>query len=403
MRRLFYFLLFIACLASGIWINSLGRYREVFRSICDLTEEHFYKADERLNAWVRNCRFGAAHLPLNASVETLLEAVQAQMSDMNVSHFQIYSPVEDRKLWKGETVDTGIRSRYIEDHLIVYKLYPGSAAELAGVRLGDEILALPGSDQVTPFGAQRRSGEFSFKRGSQITKIKIEPKPLVIDSQPKLNDLGSGRALLEISSFRSEFFNPPEWKKLAAKLKRYRHVIVDVRENAGGNFVAMLRALSTFRCQDQWVGSIFQPRKSLANKHRIADNTSDQYQIAQLEKYRTIGLNTFPQYECYEGRVTVLVGPETSSVAEIFAQAMASRNRSRVWGQPTAGDVVLAVWYDLPKLGPGYSVSVPEAVYLTDEGKELEGRGVYPERELYYDLNLALKGQDSWIVEALSK
>lgn len=401
MRRLFSFLLFLVCVALGVWINNLGRYREVFRSICDLTEEHFYKSDERLNQWVRDCRFRAANLPLNSTVDQLLESVQAQMSEMNISHFFIYNPVEDRKLWKGEAVDTGIRARYIEDLLVVYKVYPGSAAEAAKIKVGDEILELPGSDQVTPYGAQHRSGLFVIQRGTQTLKIEIEPRSLVIDSKPNLKDLGSGYALLEISSFRSEFFEPEEWKKLTAKLAAYRHVIVDIRENSGGNFVAMLRALSTFRCGQHLIGEILQPRKSLANKERLDDITSDQYQIAELDKHRRIGLGTFSNYGCYKGQVTVLVSAETSSVAEIFAQALMNQPRSRVWGQPTAGDVVLAVWYDLPKLGPGYSVSVPEAVYLTTQGKELEGHGVYPERQLFYDLHLALKGQDSWIVEAM--
>jgi carboxyl-terminal processing protease len=401
MRRLFYFSLFLLFVGFGVYLNSLNGNREVFRSVCDLAEDHFYKVDERLAHWVRACRMRAAELSLSTNLESTMAMIQDHMNIMTVSHFQLYSPVEDRKLWKGETVDTGIRSRYIEDHLIVYKVFPGSSAAEAGVRPGDEILALPGSDQVTPYGAEHRSGIFTVKRGEDVLRIEIAPKPLVIDSKPSLEDLGGGHALLEISSFRSEFFPADEWRALGRQVMRYRHVIIDLRENSGGNFVAMLRAASTFLCADQSLGVLLQPRKSLEDKLSLEDNTDDGYQIKELETFRRIGLVTFPGYGCYRGRVTVLVSSATSSVAEIFAQAFVNRPGGRVWGQPTAGDVVLAVWYDLPRLGPGFSVSVPEAIYLTPEGEELEGRGVYPKRELYYDLGLALKGKDSWIVDSM--
>ena len=52
-------------------------------------------------------------------------------------------------------------------------------------------------------------------------------------------------------------------------------------------------------------------------------------------------------------------------------------------------------------MGPGFSVSIPEAVFLTPEQEELENRGVAPQREIYYDLKTALAGKDTFIEEAL--
>lgn len=401
MRRLFYFLSFTALLILGILINRAGRPREVFRLVCDLTAENFYRSDARLDRWVRDCRRKALALPAFASVELLMAELQDHMNEMNVSHFSIYNPVEDRKIWKGEAVDTGIRARYVEAHLLVYKVFEGSAAAEAGVRPGDEIVALPGTDQVTPYGAQNRTGLFTLQRGGRKLKIEIRPKALVVDSSPRLVSLGGGQGLLEISSFRSEFFPVSEWQQMAKKLSGYQSLIVDIRENSGGNFVAMLRALSTFMCSPQKIGDLVQPRKARKEKYEFADNTSDAYQIEELAKYSRIGLRTFHDYGCFRGRVTVLVGPDTASVAEIFAQGFSYRPHSRVWGQPTAGDVVLAVWYDLPSLGKGYSVSIPEAVYLNLKREQLEAHGVYPSRELYHDLQISRSGKDTWILEAL--
>lgn len=400
MRRLFLFLFFIGSLALGYALNNGAKYRDVFRQVCDLTEEHFYRADGALEAWIKECRYRAAREPLFTSAPQLLRDIQDQLNELNVSHFQVYDPGEDKRLWKGESIDTGIRSRYVEEFLIVYRVEKGSAAEDAGIKAGDEIVAISGTDQVTPWGASRRAGEFTIKRGETEKKVTIKPKSLTLDSAPRLEAIDSRTALLTMPSFRSDFFAKEKWLPIAKQLSKYDHVIIDLRENAGGNFVAMLRVLSTFMCAERSAGQVVQPRKNLPDKKFLVDDLSDAVQIRELETHRNIELRTYSGYGCFSGKATVLVGSDTSSVSEIFASAFFTRARSRVWGQPTAGDVVLAVWYDLPLLGPGYSFSIPEAEYITPDKIQLEGRGVMPQNELHFDLKVARSGKDGWVEAA---
>jgi C-terminal processing protease CtpA/Prc len=404
MRRLLFFIVFVTAFALGTVLTQVGRYRDVFRSICDLTAEHFYRDDAKLKDWFASCRKRAASIPVTISNPSFLDEVQDQMNLLNVSHFSIYSPAEDRKLWKGEAVDTGIRSRFIEDRLVVYHVFAESSAARAGVKPGDEIKELPGIDQVTPWGAEHRAGWFTLSRRGKKLRLNLVPTALNVDSSPQVEKLSEKTALLTITSFRSEYFSSESWRKVAAKLRGFSHVIVDVRENSGGNFVAMLRALSTFQCEEgRLIGSLVQPRRAGPDKPGFDDDTDDTHQLGELENYHSIQLKTFKDYGCFRGKVTVLISSETSSVAEIFADNFNYRPNSRVWGQPSAGDVVLAVWYDLPALGPGYSFSVPEAVYMNREKKILEGQGVYPQKDLYYDLELSLAGQDSWLVDAMKR
>lgn len=400
MRRLLFFLLFLSFLSVGVVLSHASRYRDVYRSICDLTEEHFYKADDRLDDWIKRCRYKAARVSLRSTETELLRNIQDHMNELQVSHFQIYDPNEDKRLWKGESIDTGIRSRYVEDLLIVYKVEKASAGEEAGVKPGDEIVSISGTEQVTPWGAMRRTGQFMLKRRAKELPVEIKARNYVVDSQPELQNLGTGTALLTLNSFRSEYYPPEKWKLMEEALRPYRHVIIDVRENAGGSFVAMLRTLSTFHCGGHLVGTILQPRKMLPAKEALDDDASDMHQIQELEKYSSLGLRTFGGYGCYKGKVTVLIGPDTSSTAEIFAESFLRRPNARVWGLPTAGDVILAVWYDLPTLGPGFSASIPEAIYLTTGKEELEARGVAPQRELQYEIEQSLLGKDSWVEDA---
>lgn len=389
----------MASLWAGFSFQQLGRNGEVFRSICDLTEDNYYKPGEALEKWLRECRRQAARVRSNAPAAEVVDQIQDLMGLMNVSHFMIYSPQEDKKLWQGRAVDTGIRSRYVEEHLIIYRVFKDSPAEKAGLRAGDEIIEIEGATQVTPWGAQNRSGTFTYIRGDDTRSTKVEGVELNVDGGPSLTRLNATTGLLEIPSFRSEFFR--DWNDLHKRFNGFNHLIVDLRENAGGNFVAMLRALSTFHCGVISAGILERPRKEGEDKPAFDDIMEDAYQISELEKYRSLGLMTYDRYGCFKGKVTVLIGSDTSSVSEIFAYSLSRRPNSRVWGQPSAGDVVLAVWYDLPALGRGYSVSIPEAVYLTPEKDELENRGVAPQREIFYNLAQARSGRDTMIVEAL--
>ncbi len=400
MRRLLFFLLFIAALGVGLTLARMGQLRDVYQTVCDLTQEHFYRQDPKLDKWVKACYSRAAKMPLFASVDFFMGDVQVLMNELNVSHFQIYNPDEDRELWKGEGLDTGIRARYIEDHLVVYRVAKDSAGATAGVMMGDDIVEITGTDQVTPWGAAHRSGQYKVRRGPNELILKVESQDMVADMSVKLTRLTDTTMVLEIPSFRSEFFQKQAWQKTVAEFKNAKHLIVDVRENPGGNFVAMMRALSTFHCKDKKIGRLVQSRKSGSNKAKFDDNTDDGYQIQELEDHRNIGLVTYSDYGCYTGQVTVLISNETSSTAEIFADSFLERPNSRVWGQPSAGDVVLAVWYDLPALGPGFSLSIPQAVYESVEGQQLEGAGVWPQRELIYKLKSALLGKDNWVLEA---
>lgn len=403
MRRLFAFLLFLLFVFLGQRVVERSRLSDGVRSICDLVDQHFYKVDSELFAWLKDCRSLASEVRPWHSQEAVVERVQWLMDGLRVSHFQIFTPSEDKKIWRGEAVDTGVRARWVEDRLVVFKVLRSSGAEKAGLRAGDDILRIDGSDRISPWRAQNVGGEFIFKRAEQVLTAVVVATPLQVDEGPQLKKLNARTGLLTISSFRAEYFRGEDWLDIVEGFREYDALVIDVRDNAGGNFVAMLRALSTFFCEPQEVGTLVQPRKAGQEPHEFNDETSDEYQISELDRYRAIRLKTFRRYGCFQKSLTVLVNADTASVSEIFAEALRTRERTRVWGLPTAGDVVLAVWYDLPLLGRGFSISIPEAVYLNPEGEELEGKGIWPEKELYYNLDEALAGQDNWLREAAEK
>ena len=405
MRRLLFFPLFVGTFWFAYSITDHGRPRDAYHTVCELSAQHFYKDDEAFRLWLDRCRRAARALPRSVTADEVVSRLQTQMDELAVSHFAVYAPAEDRKLWTGESVHTGIRSRYVDGHLIIHRVIEGSAAADVGLRPGDEITKLPDVDEVSPAGASFRRGRYVIRRGGRDLNFDLVPRSLVIDGAPRIEDLESGLKLLTIPSFRAEYFRGGALERVTRALASSRGIVVDVRENSGGNFAAMLRALSFFDCGSRTIGHLRQARNRGGEVGTLVNELSDTVQIRQLERARELALTTPPGYGCFSGPTVTLTAAETSSVAEIFADAMAERAsatvRSKVWGWRTAGDVVLAIWYPLPALGLNYSVSIPQASFVDLKGRDLEGHGVRPSRELFYDLASSRAGEDSWVNAAV--
>ncbi len=402
MRRFLWIPALVVILTLGFYLGGRSHHREALASICQLVGENFYRSNSKLEIWVSDCVETAARLPGAIDNRQFLDLTQTLLDKLEVSHLAIYSPAEDAEVWQGRALDTGIRAHFVEDALIVRRVIKGSSAENQGVQRGDEILRIEGAGEVTPWGARSRGGWFHFNRLGAEFDLKLEPTDLKIDSAPYLESLPQQTGLLTIPSFRSEYFESKSWRTLAAGFPKYNRLIIDLRENAGGNFVAMLRALSPFMCEPMRIGSVDQPRKDLPDLESIQDFLSDGFQIGELSTHKRIWLETYTGYGCYQGKVTVLAGSLTQSVAEIFAYAMSLRPQTRIWGQRTAGDVVIAVWYSIPQLGRGYTLSIPEAVFKKLDESALEGVGVEPSKSLYFELHEARQGLDSWVLRALN-
>lgn len=393
---------FLVVTFFAVTVPRAGVHRSVQRQICSLVTEKFYRNDQQLSEWSTECMRRLDDISWWWSRNRFMRQVQWLLDDFEVSHLMVYNPVEDRRLWHGEAVDTGIRSLSIDDRFVVWRVLNKSVASSVGILPGDEVLEINGESPRSNWHIQTAGGDFHLKRGDQKIHMLIDPRPLVVDRKPQIVEVARGVGLLEISSFRGEYFLAEDWNEVSRDLGKYQKIIVDLRDNSGGNLIAMLRALSPFMCGEETVGLLSHPRKGRPKGPPPADNLDEMVQLSLLEQYREIPLRTFSSYGCFKGAAVVLIDGGTSSVSEIFAHAMMSRPQTKVWGRPSAGDVVLATWYALPLLGPGYSLSIPEALYLTTAGESLEGGGVWPQRELNYELAEALAGRDSWVLRALA-
>lgn len=407
---------FVIAAATALTVVA-GFYRSASLEVCRLFAENYYRIGEpRALRFARECREQAESDPFLPSRNANAERINNRLQKLKVSHLSLYSPAELRAVWENIELKTGLKARIIEDKLIVFDIIPDSAAERAGFKVGDVIVAKDGDEMLSISDveeAPERKALYVIERGGKRHVISMMPSEVTENLSPRVRRLRPGVSLLKVESFLPQYFDGEKWKRLVERFKGERLVVVDLRGNAGGSFPAMLRALSPFRCDAREIGALVRggTLSSDGEKNGVEDLRDDldaSRQIEQLSRAPVIQLKSFKDYGCFWGKVIVLIDGETSSVAEIFAEALRARPRSRVWGQRSAGLVVVAEWFPIVGLGrPEFSLSLPIAgcvVYdLHGEAHDLEGEGVRPERALFYDLKTEMSGRDSWIEAALRR
>lgn len=391
-------LLIFTCL-SYLFID-LALRKKSFAQVCYLVDTLYYRDDEEMRSWLDTCRVMADEVEWWESTEEIGSRLKDLMATVMDSHFSLMTPSIEQRWVVGKVEETGFRARFVEDRIIVYSVLEHSPAESAGMKLGDELIRVSPNEVNSLDDLPYLAGDFTIRRKGQLLKLHLQPTEFYVDDSPKIRQLDRKTAYLEIPNFNERFFERRIWQDFYRKWLDYPQLIIDLRNNEGGNFIAMLRALSVFRCHGELVGRVDQPRRKDLSSHVAFDDTSAIVTGILLERFRAIDLYAFEGYDCYKGKVEVLIGPRSSSAAEIFTDAMKRRAQTRVLGWRTAGSVLISTWADLSSLGENYFLSIPYATFENADGHSLEGEGVEPHKYIYDDLSVWLSGEDSWIKSA---
>lgn len=395
---------FIGLLALGLMyaLSSKHRYTGAFQYACRQIYLKHYLGSQQLSEWFQKCMADRARVQSSMNPEKVADILRQRFAELESSHLEIYSPEDDNLVWSGKSVgDNGIRTRGIDGRIIIYKVIAKSSAEKAGVKPGDVIVSVYGEKAFGAYPYNEVDGDIVVRRGEQELPFKVVAGPLQIDFSPQLRELAPDVGLLEISSFRKEYFSMKEWEVLADNLQDYPSVIIDLRGNLGGDFNSVIKTLSFFDCERTDYGFLERPAAVGEPDLIFKENSTEDEFYEQLTNSKRLFLKRFAG-PCFNGALTVLIDGDTASVSEIFATVLKGRRQTRVWGERTRGDMLLGVWYPLQALGPGYTLSIPEATYVGPGGEMIEGKGVLPARALHYKYEDAIRGRDSWVLAAMS-
>jgi len=154
-----------------------------------------------------------------------------------------------------------------------------------------------------------------------------------------------------------------------------RGLIVDLRHNHGGQAAEMRRVLGRLLGNDAYIGTVRAGRR---------------YQNLRTEK----------KGPHYPGPIAVLIGPATSSAAEIAAAAVLDNKRGILIGRMTNGSVLSSKYFPL---GGGWQAFIPMYDYVRGGDRRIEGIGVEPDIRVMPTLGDVRAGLDPVTERALAE
>jgi carboxyl-terminal processing protease len=326
----------------------------------------------------------AAEARGEAELYALLRRMLGSLRD---PHTRVYAPGESNDWRVHRYVSVGVAVRELDGQVVVTDVERDSQARRAGLRAGDALLALDGepvarfvgrrlAEQNAPDSAAARlttiahlfdGAPGSYLRLTFARAGEKKEREAVLRREPRtrLPTFDVDEEEHGVRVVRFNIFTPEVAAQFARALrddlKDARALVIDLRENGGGETQSMADLASTLLPAGLSLG-------------RFTDRTG----AVWLEPYtRAALLSTADRFERFGRPVVLLTGARTASAAEVFAASLRETNRASVIGEATCGCVLgIRRRHRLPD---GGVLDVSEMDYHTAAGTRLEGAGLRPD------------------------
>ncbi len=410
-----------------------GQRARVLRNLERNVAEYFYDPALRGIDWrgtVASHHNAILNAPTEEQFERELSGLLAELKTSHVGVFRHHPP-------RG-TARAVISASYSsfpfqgEQRWTFQDVHDGGPASLSGIRPGDVLLSIDGRDFKPPEHPVFETGkplsvEIVTQGLCRETRNLIVPVPprkrfQLPQVQAKLvihRRLDNSTGYLRISSFPGIAGVDIANAVAAAvqELSPVERLIIDVRGNPGGG-AGVLRVMSLLTPGQLPVGySVNRKQQVLVGqlqRFSVFDHippTTKELRMRALMflphikpllfgsllkpiLLKTEGLGSQP----FHGRVVLLTDRHTTSASEMLV-AFARENQLAVMvGEATPGRVLQGSAF---KIGFGYHVALPIAVYHTARDWILEGHPIEPDVEVPFDPNLAREGRDPQLDQAL--
>lgn len=330
----------------------------------------------------------ARHLPAARAATNdvdLYAAINALLAELQDDHTHALTARESEELFRAERVLLGLVLRpetpaQLVGPMLVFDTIPGSTAAEVGVRPGWVLLSCDGRPPQHVLGIGRLTEHqvvqcvFRDEKGQPrelgLSARRISTHPLLLT-----RELDDGVVIL-----RFDKFDGASARWLRAQLKAHANapgVVLDLRQNPGGDAAALGRMLGEFFRSRIDMGR-FITRRGLNDRLRA---------WSWLASAR------------YGGPVAVLVSGNSASSSEIFAAVMQYHQRARIIGEPTAGAVLASRFFPLPG-GGRLQLSIDD--YIAPDGKRLEDTGVTPDEIVVQSIDDLRQRRDPALDAALA-
>jgi carboxyl-terminal processing protease len=360
-----------------------------------------------------------------ATPTELRTVIREMLSRLGQSHFVLIPSAPDAPGGtNGDTRgDPGFDVRLVGRDTLVTRVDPGGGAAVAGVRPGWRLLAI-GSKPVTNLvdafpastperlqhveawravenrlrGPEGSTVALTFDDGSgRSVAVNVERRPepgqpvtvghlptmhVRVEAERQRTPAGAAVGVIRFNVWMTAV--DAQFQHAVDDFRQSDGIVIDLRGNPGG-LAAMLMGIS---------GHFLTERKPLGV---MKTRDTELRFVANPRLVSAAGTKVQP----FAGPVAILVDGLTGSASECFTGGMQSIGRARVFGQPSMGQALPALFDKLPN---GDVLIHAYGDFVTADGTRLEGRGVIPDEQvplrredLLADRDAPLQAAFGWI------
>lgn len=393
----------------------------ILSRFCTEVKYNFAFYDRLQFNWDSICYSLMPDLTSTSSDEEFIKGLQvlcARLNDGHTSVFTLNNPTNQADWIR----PLPLKTKRIGDRVFVTDVH-SSFLENCGVMSGCEVLEIDGENVIeyaqnhiqpyigssTPQWTNYRPfAEFELTKdyGSKVSEIIFKDKggnTFTVESNrniswDKKNNskginfeiLDGNIGLLTVKSFQDSDFNNSEFDKLYPKVLGTDALVIDIRDNGGGNSQHADYLISHFSNQPI-------PQGSWSSPLYIAAHASWNYP-KEWYRYTPNPIQPIEGKEIYQKPIVLLVNSTTFSSAENLCVSFKGANRGNIIGTPTGGSTGNPIFIDL---GCGIGCRICTKHELDAFGNEFIGIGIQPDILVEEDAEMFLDGRDNVLEEAL--
>ncbi len=376
---------FLLVLTALLTLSCLVAYGE------ELSYESAY-FDMVLSGLIKNYKFEAdtegmarefAKIILEEHPEKLPELIK--IASGKLDQHSIYYPPEELQAfmnaYRSEYVGIGVMIQRALGAVEIVTVFKGSTAAAAGLQVGDRFLEVNGQD-VTGFTVEELTG---LIKGMPETTLTVT----VLRGEERLNftvtrgavnantvshfELENGVGYMQITSFNGTTPGEVDYADEYFRGKRIKKLIIDLRDNPGGDMISVVQSLGAFVPRGKNVVSIEYARPERNTTLRSVGKVSKR-----------------PYYDT----IVVLINENSASGAELFAGNIRDYQLGTLVGVTTYGKGTMQEFLNLPPIGEVDlgAIKVTTAEYVLPNGEHINGKGLRPD---VWETNRTVRFDDS--------
>lgn len=393
----------------------------ILSRFCTEVKYNFAFYDKLKFSWDSICAASIPALVATSSDEDFIKGMQALCARLQDGHTDVFS-LNNPKNQEDWIRPFPMKTKRIGDRVFVVDVY-SSVLQKSGIIPGCEILEIDDENvleyagkHIQPYLASstpqwtkyRPFAEFELTKDktSKVSKILFKDKkgkefavehdrrlPWDLEKRNPSTDLKilkGNIGLLTVSSFQDSDFDRSYFDQLYNKVLDTDALIIDIRDNGGGNSSHADYLISHF-CNNPI------PQGVWSSPMYIAAHASWNYP-RELYTKTPEPITPVREKEIYQKPVVLLVNAATFSSAENFCVSFRGAKRGKIIGTPTGGSTGNPIFIDL---GGGIGCCICTKHELDAEGNEFIGSGIQPDIVVEEDVDQFMKNKDNVIEKAL--